>query len=280
MASGIIQHWNHGAEALLEPPPTERRFSDPPRLGVVIGTFAAVPYIHLQLEARRRLFPGVPILVHDDGSHQAAEIQRLCREYGADFETNTQRQPPSVGDLTAFVGGLWWAMERQLDLLVKVSRRWLFLTNWTESLRDLALQSQYATFSSYTTTFGFGFRTECLGMAVSTWGRRDFLRAALDVIHRGETVFVEAWVHDFARQFERENGSVSQAWRRSHPSPPDRNGYALWTLMGTDRCERSPYFLWHDSCNPDDYWVQSKAWDLPYTRNDFLDPNQGRGTTG
>ncbi len=50
------------------------------RVGVVVGTFAALPYVHLQLEARRRRWPGVPMLVHDDASPQQADLSALCRE--------------------------------------------------------------------------------------------------------------------------------------------------------------------------------------------------------
>ena len=32
-------------------------FARPPSVGLVVGTFASVPYIHLHLEARRRFTP-------------------------------------------------------------------------------------------------------------------------------------------------------------------------------------------------------------------------------
>jgi hypothetical protein len=243
----------------------------------VVGTFAAVPYVHLQLEARRRFYPGVPLLVHDDASHKAAEIERLCRDYGCDFEHNERRQPPCVGDLTAFAGGLVWARERGLDLLVKVSRRWVFLTDWVPGLAALAAASQYATLGSYTTTFGFGFRTECLALSVAAWSAAAFMGDVAGVIRRGESVFVEAYMHDFARRFERQNGAAADRWYAAHPMPPDRAGYALWPLMGTDRCERSAAFLWHDSCGPQDYHAVAREWGLPYTPDDFADPNQAAG---
>lgn len=34
----------------------EELYRTDPKLGMVVGTFAAVPYVHLQLEARRRLY--------------------------------------------------------------------------------------------------------------------------------------------------------------------------------------------------------------------------------
>jgi hypothetical protein len=245
---------------------------------MVVGTFAAVPYVHLQLEARRRYYPNIPLLVHDDGSHRRSQLSALCRDYDCDFEHNESRQPPCMGDLTAFLGGLIWADAHDVDVLVKVSRRWLFLTDWRPSLKSLALASQYATFSSYTTTFNFGFRTECVGLAVGVWNDGEFLNDAKDHICSGDYVFVEAYIHGFARRFERRNGDKAEQWRRSHAMPDDRNGYALWPLLGTDRCEPSPHFLWHDCCAPADYLAMAQQWRLPYSLEDFTDPNDGAGT--
>ncbi len=245
---------------------------------MVVGTFAAVPYIHLQLEARRRFYPDVPLLVHDDGSHQKEALAALCRQYGCDFEYTTRRQAASLGDLSVFVGGLAWAAAHELHILVKVSRRWIFKTDWAASLAALARQSQYATFCSYTTTFDFGFRTECVGMAVEVWNNSAFLSDALHQLARGEGVFVEGYVHEYARTFERKNCAVAEHWRAAHPMSDQRNGYALWTLMGTDRGERSPFYLWHDGSAPQDYLALAREWGLSYQLDDFLDPNQGAGT--
>jgi len=46
-------------------------------IGLVIGTFAALPYVHLQLESAKRLAPGVPVLVVDDGSKQGKEVPQV-----------------------------------------------------------------------------------------------------------------------------------------------------------------------------------------------------------
>jgi hypothetical protein len=242
-----------------------------------VGTFAAVPYVHLQLEARRRYYPDVPLLVHDDGSKKTSALHALCREYGCDFEHNDRRQRPGLGDVSAFVGGLAWAAAHKIEVLVKVSRRWVFQTNWVPSLQELALQSQYATFCSYTTTFDYGFRTECVGLAVDVWNEHEFLADALQHIKGQREVFVEAYIHEFARRFERRNCETAERWRAEHPMRSGRHGYALWTLMGTDRAESSPYHLWHNNCTPEDYLDVSREWDLNYTLDDFADPNQGEG---
>jgi hypothetical protein len=274
--TAIIQTWNSDARVVPVASPRPL-FPDVPRMGMVVGTYAAVPYVHLQLEARKRFYPTAPLLVHDDGSHKSTELHSLCELYGCDFEFNETRQPPTIGDLTAFFGGLLWAKFRSLDLIIKVSRRWIFRTDWTFSLAALAVQSQYATFSSYTTSFNFGFRTECVGLAMRAWTREHVLTDLAGSIEKGQSVFVEAHIHEHARQFERQNTRAAEQWRQGHPMPSDRTGYALWTLLGTDRCERSPFFLWHDSCGPQDYYTLAREWGLPYTPDDFADPNQGAG---
>jgi hypothetical protein len=248
-----------------------------PHLGMVIGTFAAVPYLHLQMEARRRFYPTVSLLVHDDASHQGAALQRLIREFGGEFICSQRRLPPTLGDLRTFVKGLEWAAASDIDVLLKLSRRWLFLADWQPSLRALARESHYATFGSYTTSFDYGFRTECLALAVAPWMQCGFLEDARGHIERGEGVFVEGYVHGYARRLEKANHEAAERWRLAHPAPAERNGYALWALMGIDRCARSPYFLWHDGSGPKDYLEVARSWNLPYTLEDFVDPNQGAG---
>lgn len=252
-------------------------YKDLPRHGMVIGTYAAVPYIHLQLEARRRYYPHVPCLIHDDASDHTNTLYNLCKSYGVDFEYNEIRMAPCVGDLSAFYGGLKWAKDMDLDILLKVSRRWLFLTNWTESLSTLAVNSQYATFCSYTTSFDFGFRTECLAMSVKQWHSEEVLSSLFHHIKRQDSVFVEGYMHNFARQFELMNSAKAKLWNECNPMPPDRSGYALWELMGIDRCSPSGNYLWHDCSSADDYFNLSKTWGLPYYHEDFVDPNQGAG---
>ena len=109
-----------------------------PPFALVIGTFASTAYIHLQLEARRRLYPEVPLLVHDDASPAAEILQALCGAYGAGFIRTPLRLPPCKGDLSAFARGLDWARGLGADVLVKLSRRFIPLTDWRPSLAALA----------------------------------------------------------------------------------------------------------------------------------------------
>jgi hypothetical protein len=276
MRNEIVRVWQKGMKG-----PCELRegklFPKTPKVGLVIGTFAAVPYIHLQLEARKRFYPKIPILIHDDASHRQKELARLCADYGADFESNAARQPPCVGDLTAIAGGLLWAKEKGIDLLVKASRRWIFRTDWATDLRRLAMASQYATFCSYTTTFDFGFRTECFGMSVNAWTNPPIFAELTEPIRDGRTVFVEGFVHNLARKLESFQSEEAEQWRIAHPMPRARSGYAQWGMMGTDRCASSANYLWHNCDSAAEYYRTAVDWGLPYAESDFADPNQGAG---
>ena len=277
MSNGIERFWGDGR--LPFAPAGDRLYDGPPKLGLVIGTYAAVPYVHLQLEARRRLYPGVPTLVHDDASPATDRLRALCDEYGCDFETNGARLPHHLGDLSVYVGGLKWAERKGVELLLKLSRRWVFLVDWTGDLQALAMDSQNPTFSNYTKSYAFGFRTECFGMSVRHWACPRFYRSAIERINHGEHVFVEAYMHQFAIDFDRALGTQAEAWKSEHPVPEERKGYTPWPLMGTDRIDPRPSgnYLWHDSHRPAQYAEQAQRWGLPYTEADFADPNQGNG---
>ena len=255
----------------------ERRFAEPPQIALVVATFTAVPYVHLHLEARRRLYPDVPLLVHDDHSPKAAELEALCHSYGADFEQTATRLPPCKGDLSAFVGGLAWARERGAGLLVKMSRRFVPTMRWVEGLARLARESDYGTCSSWTTSFNFGFRTECLALGVEDWlGHADEI---IDAIFAEKEPFVEAFMHGLARRIASGNSRAAQAYdARVGQRPGDRNGYAVWPFIGTDRRAPSCDHLWHDWASPEDYAALAGRWGLPYVAKDFADPNMGFGS--
>jgi hypothetical protein len=253
-------------------------FTRPPCIGLVVGTFASVPYIHLHLEARRRFYPELPLLVHDDASPKVNELKRLCDDYGCEFETNDIRQPPFIGDLSCFIGGLLWGRQRGIDLLVKMSRRFVPVENWIPGLQALAMASQYPTYCSHTVTFGFGFRSECVGIAVREWIALRMHHALVSTAIADGTPFVEGFIHNLARRLADLRCSRARDWdeRQGH-RPGDRDGYAPWDFMGTDRCTKYPSHLWHDSAAPGDYARCAQQWGLPYVEQDFVDPNQGFG---
>ncbi len=247
------------------------------QVGIVIGTFAAVPYIHLALECRKRFYPDVPVLVNDDGSPEEPKLRQLCRHYGADFITNEIRKRPTVGDVSAFVNGLMWAHERRLDLLVKLSRRFIPLHNWVHPLQQLAWQTQYATYSNECRHFQYGFRTECMAMHVASWRKAPVFEHMRELVQRDEPLFVEGYIHNLAREIHQGNCGVNREYERRYPRPPDENAYGVWDLTGEDRTVRRASVLWHDCDDPLDYARAANLLGLAYSAVDFEDPNQGHG---
>jgi len=256
---------------------SERILSAEPSVGLVIGTYASVPYVHLALETRRRLYPQLPVLVHDDASPHAPQLQHLCARYGAAFSCNPQRLRHSVGDVSAFVQGLEWASNQDLELLVKMSRRFVPLANWVPGLQQLARTSQYATYSHHCTGTGFGFRTECIGLHVPSWRNGGAWRDLYERTQRNEPVFVEAHVHNLARELHRSNCQVNQAYEVRYPRPSEAQAYGVWTIMQDSRWHRSAEVLWHDCDTPLDYARLAVLYGLDYTPAHFQDPNEGNG---
>ena len=169
----------------------EAIFSSPLAVGLAVGTFAAVPYVRMHLEARRRLYPDVPLIVHDDASPNQRDLRRLCADYGCEFESTDARRPLCIGDVSCLLGGLLWAKHLGLDIVVKMSRRFVPLRDWSAELRELALVSQYPTYSNVCKTLGYGFRSECVGMTVNDWiGNRAHEQLAMIALSPG-TPFVE-----------------------------------------------------------------------------------------
>jgi len=118
-----------------------------PSLGLVIGTYGSVPYIHLHLESWIRNCRDVPVLIHDDCSPHRDQLEDLCRDYGVDFYSNPSRCGHIVGDMMIYPHALHWAEERGLDILVKFSRRFVPVIPWQNELGLLAYKTQQATFS-------------------------------------------------------------------------------------------------------------------------------------
>jgi hypothetical protein len=259
--------------------PAGRIMQDPlPSVGLVIGTFAAMPYVHLQLESWRRNYPSVPLLVSDDCSPLQSDLGALCKTYRAHFLSRPYRGRWTVGDMTSYVNGFDWAARHGVDVLVKFSRRFIPLTNWVPRLRQLCDESQSATYSNQCRHFNFGFRTECIGFHVKTWIERGAADRIRFQVENNEPAFVEGFVHNLARSIQATSlCEANDAYVRAHPSPPDADAYAVWDIMAPARTTRRPDVLWHDCETPLDYARVARAYGLAYQEADFVDPNQGHG---
>jgi hypothetical protein len=250
-----------------------------PTVGLVISTFAALPYVHLHLESRRRNYPQVPVLVHDDGSPDGAALGDLCRRYEVEFTTTARRHGHFVGDLAALLGGFDWAGARGLDLLVKFSRRFIPTYDWVPEFQTLAYVTQYATYSSRCLASGYGFRTECVGMHVKSWCERGAVEKLRALVGRDEKgVFVEKFVHDLGREVHEHNCEYNREYERFAARPPNVAAYGEWLLAGISRHIPRPRVLWHNYSPPGEYAAQARQYGLTqYGDEDFSDPNRGLG---
>ena len=116
-------------------------------------------------------------------------------------------------------------------------------------------------------------------MAVNEWIAKRAHEHLAALAMAPERPFVEGALHQIAKRMADFRCRRAMQWDEIHGlRPHDRVGYAPWDFMGTDRHERYPQFLWHDWARADDYSQQAQQWDLPYTTEDFIDPNQGFGS--
>ena len=251
-----------------------------PGVFLAIGTFAAVPYIHLHLESRRRFYPDVPCLVHDDASPFGAQLQELCVAYGAHFFSPRERLPPQCGDLSTILLAIQSAQSLNLDLAVKMSRRFIPLTDWVPQLQHTAYHTQYATYSDWDEGHGFGFRSECVAFHAPTWAASDTSGRIERAIDGGSDVFgfVEAFIHGLSREAHaRTQCGANREYERLYPRDPDTNAYGIWQWLGHNRKVRQTSFLWHDPDTALDYFRLSQAYGLSYRYEAFADPNMGCG---
>lgn len=244
------------------------------KVGVVIGTFGAVPYIHLQLESLRRFHPGTPCLVVDDGSPQRDALEKLCAEYGAEFIGREKRMNHARGDMQAFIEGHAWAARRGIGLLVKFSRRWLPVAPWIDEAVELWERTKAPTLCNIGTGHGFGFRSECVAMDVAAWAKADALKVLRDHVAASESqpgelpvsqsgMLVEHLVH------------IAAAAAKNHAGWTGPLNFEPWPFMGTCRLKKVDGVLWHESSPTDAYMRMVLAWGFPiYGLSDFVSASQ------
>jgi hypothetical protein len=230
-------------------------------LGVVIGTYGSVPYVHCHLESARRNYP-VPILVHDDCSPQRLELLKLCHDYGTDFQSTPCNLGHQPGDAAVFHASLLWAKQRGIELLVKLSRSCLPTRDWREGLLQLAKETQYATYSNECRRYNYGFRTEILALHVDSW--LGVINDLAEYVAARRIDLPEQFIHDLARRLHADNCQLNRDYEKLHPPTSGKEAYGVWDFIGTNRHHRRPELLWHDCCLPADYLQYSLSLGLPY----------------
>ena len=206
--------------------------------GVVIGTYTSWPaLIELQIRAIRQHCGDTPILIADDCSPAAADIQAVCGRYkSVAFWPNVERIGHAGGDLSAIWKGFQWAEARQLRILAKLSQR--FLADTTRWLHDgakdlLASGLAIAMRSCRGPIENYPYRSEAMLLDVAKWGRPSVLADLSPARCRGRDG--ETALYDVAKKH-----SVDTL----HP----------WSFLKTeDRYQWAPGYLWHCANTPAEY---------------------------
>jgi hypothetical protein len=210
-------------------------------VGLVIGTYGTPAYVHLQLEARKRFYPDVPCLVHDDASEDAEALRILCQTYGAAFASTEERKGPLTGDNAAILAGFDWAIANGTDYLVKLSRRYLLLADWRPSLADAIARG--GCLYSNPGLFTGPVRSECVGFDVAQWAASGRLSRSRETVAAG--------------------GDQTEVllWRLGAPVIP-------WDAVGADGKPGVLPHLWYLE-RRGGYFAASREFGLPYSAEDF-----------
>jgi hypothetical protein len=263
-----------GARQLPDPRPNI--FPTPPKVGLVISTYGGVPLVELALAVRQRLYPDIPALVHDDASPDADRLQSLALRYGADFQCNSSRLSHQMGDLSGLIGGLRWADERGIQLLVKMSRRFIPLINWVPDLIKLAMESQFPTYANQCTHYRFPIRTECIGFHVQDWLAPDVAgEITAFMLSNLTSLRVELYIDDYARKVCTRLCDAARDYERRTPFMRHRLGFAIWDLIGNDRHQPTRSCLWYNANPPEHYAAAARELGLDFGLDAFLPSKLG-----
>ena len=168
------------------------------------------------------------------------------------------------------------AQTQGIDVLVKISRRFICVRPWVDRLAELALNTQALTFSGENRKWGFGFRTDACGMHVRSWQGepRDMINADSQRIRgrEGGVLLAEHHVH-LAAQKAHQLGAVLDGGDRTRARPQDHGAFVLWEYPAVNSYDRRTDFLWHDIDTPFDYARVAQTVGLCYTASDFENVN-------
>lgn len=232
-----------------------QRHAPVPHVGLVISTCGSSPTIHLQLEQACRMFgshtsqnTGMPVLVVNDGDTEEDELRALCEQYQACYLSGP-KLGHAPGDLRAFLIGLEWCEQHNIQIMAKMSRRFVPTVEWRTELLWLADQNRYAcAFGRKHDERGF-LRTDCIALRVDRWNVpeiRNHLQEAIDFMP--DTLSVETIIGSTVRV----NG-----------------GFAEWHLLGEHISRPHDRALQWRALYPYNYGDLSRSLGLPYCDTDF-----------
>ena len=196
-----------------------------PSICLTISTFGTPEHIQLAMEVMKNNEIKVPVLVHDDSSGDK-NLLNICRTYQCNFMSTSFRHGHYAGDVMALYNGLLWANKNNYDILVKMSRRFIPLFDWTKSLKELIQNTPNHTYGNRCNHFKFPLRTECVAYQVSHW--LNHLEDLQKVIIKN-TDSIEYDIFNIAKS------------------------YSVWMDIGNNRMSRMNNIMWHDCWKDEEY---------------------------
>lgn len=232
------------------------------KIGVVITDDSDIPRIDLLLHYLKNVNKIDSILLYDSG--RIENLSKLATAYNAEIYSSLKKYQAHAfrGDIheqNAFYQGLKWAKENNVDVLVRFNGNLIPCYEWVSSLKQLILDSDGVTFSSYCPKCQFPIRVECIGMNVKAW-TNDFTMNYLKFNIDNELVtFPEYWTDSMAKQIDGQNFSKKyRKWRDSHYVGQLRSGYVHWyDILGKCKLtkdDRHEGVLWIDYTTKEEYF--------------------------
>jgi hypothetical protein len=233
-----------------------------PKIGVVIGTYGSVGYVRLQLESRKLYWPDVPVMIHDDNSPDRDELMRLCNEYGVEYFSPESRLD-STGDMSCIIEGIDWAKKNKIDIVVKMSRRFLLIHGWDKSLQVLAHNTQYPTYTGHCAEYMYGCRSECVAFHVDSWIDSEPLKIMRKSREKGvnPSSSMELWYYKQSKKiFDSMAPMQIKAYRSVFKIRSNAIACGTWPIMGYSRHTSSPGLIWHNADFPEEYFYCARSY--------------------
>lgn len=190
----------------------------------------------------------------------------MVNQYKHHFSSNSEVYGHGAGDIMVSCAGLEWAIEHNIDILVKMSRRFIPFFDWTDSLLKTAIKSQHTTFANHCSHFKYPIRSECFGMFVQSWHKRieELRKLAIPGVK------VEYDLMDFIKGFERPTCYLNDNYIINSGSYYAQY-YGIWHEIGYNRMSKHPFVLWHDYSVKRDYLDLAVKYGInDYDLKDFI----------
>ena len=169
-----------------------------------ITTYDSYAYVDLSLAYLKQKF-NIPCIVLDDGSY-SSKLQNVCDKHEVFLigKTKPKEEIWGMGDLISTINAIRYASFHGYDYILKISRRWICLDNPIPSLNVLINISDGSTYSSWTSTWNFGFRTEFMCLRTKEWMQVvPEMEERVKYVKTNPIGLVEAFIHKYAKRFNR-----------------------------------------------------------------------------